>query len=217
MVLNDEGKYADAEAEDRAVLKLEEKVLGPEHPNTLTSRNNLAMVLYAEGKYANAEAEDRAVVKLREKVLGLEHPNTLLTRNNLALALDEEGKYAEAEAENRQVIKLEEKVLGPEHPDTLRTRNNLAWILATCSDAKIRNGSEAVQLAMNVCEMSHWKNSTYIAVLAAAEAEAGLFDAAVKHQQQAIDLARAAKVDVKDWESRLSLYKRHRPYRSQQQ
>jgi len=217
LVLEDEGKYVDAEAEDRAVLKLEEKVLGPEHPNTLSTRNNLAGVLGDEGKYADAEAEDRAVLKLREKVLGLEHPKTLLTRNNLASVLGKEGRYAEAEAENRQVIELEEKVLGPEHPDTLRTRNNLAWILATCSDAKIRNGSEAVQLAMNVCEMSHWKNSTYIAVLAAAEAETGLFDAAVKHQQQAIDLARAAQVDVKDWESRLSLYQRHGPYRSQQQ
>ena len=38
-------------------------------------------------------------------------------------------------------------------------------------------------------------------------------DAAVKHEQQALDLAKAGKVDVKDFESRLSLYQQHKPYR----
>jgi tetratricopeptide (TPR) repeat protein len=212
-ILLNEGKYTEAEAEDRAVLKLREKVLGPEDPDTLMSRYILALVLSGEGKYTEAEAEDRAVLKLREKVLGPEHPETLESRYILAGVLSGEGKYTEAEAEGRTVLKLREKVLGPEHPYTLETRINLAWLLATCSDANIRNGHEAVELATKACELSHWSNPFYISTLAAAEAEAGLFDAAVKHQQQAIDLARAAKVDVKDWESRLSLYQQHKPYR----
>ena len=113
----------------------------------------------SEGKYAEAEAEYRAVLKLREKVLGPEHPDTLASRNNLAGALYGEGKYAEAEAEYRAVLKLREKVLGPEHPDTLLSRNDLAWFLATCPDAKIRNGSEAMALATNVCELSRWSDA----------------------------------------------------------
>jgi tetratricopeptide (TPR) repeat protein len=125
-----------------------------------------------------------------------------------------EGKYAEAQAEYRAVLKLREKVLGPEHPDTLLSRDQWAWILATCPEAKIRNGSEAMALAANVCELSQWSDATYLETLAAAEAEAGLFDAAVKHQQQALELAKADKVDVKDLESRLSLYQQHKPYRT---
>ncbi|HEX4706601.1 MAG TPA: tetratricopeptide repeat protein, partial [Candidatus Udaeobacter sp.] len=152
IALAGEGKYAEAESEYRAVVKLEEKVHGAEHPDTLRSRNNLANALYAQGKYAEAESENRALLKLAEKVLGPEHPDTLGSRNNLANALDSEGKYAEAEAEYRAVLKLREKVLGPEHPDTLRSRDQRAWILATCPEAKIRNGSEAMALATNLCE-----------------------------------------------------------------
>ena len=55
---------------------------------------------------------------------------------------------------------------------------------------------------------------TYLDTLAAAEAEAGLFDAAVKHEQQALELAKPGKVDVKDFESHLSLYQQHKPYRT---
>jgi tetratricopeptide (TPR) repeat protein len=212
--LGEQGKHAEAEAEYRAVLKLEEKVLGPEHPDTLTSRNNLADALYAQDKYAEAEAEYREVLKLEEKVLGSEHPDTLGSRNSLAEALYAQGKYVEAEAEHRAVLKLAEKVLGSEHPNTLSSRNDLAWILATCPDAKIRNGSEAMALATNVCKLSQWSNASYLDTLAAAEAEVGLFDAAVKHQQQALDLAKAGKVDVKDLESRLSLYQQHKKYRT---
>jgi hypothetical protein len=36
LVLADQGKYAEAEAKDRVVIKLEEKMLGPEHPETIS-------------------------------------------------------------------------------------------------------------------------------------------------------------------------------------
>ena len=140
--------------------------------------------------------------------------DTLSSRINLASALYAQGKYAEAEAEYRAVLKLEEKVLGAEHPATVLSRNQWAWILATCPDAKIRNSSQAMALATNVCELSQWSNAGYLDTWAAAEAEAGLFDAAVKHEQQALELAKAGKVDVKDFESRLSLYQQHKPYRN---
>lgn len=205
-----EGKYGEAEAEYRTVLELKEKALGPEHPDTLNTRNNLANMFYHEGRYAEAEAEHRAVLKLREKVLGPEHPDTLTSRNNLANALYSEGKYAEAEAEFRTVLKLGEKVLGPEDPNTLVGRDGLASLLASCPDAKIRNGPEAVELAKKDCELSHWKNASYIDTLAAAEAEVGQFESAVQHEQQALDLAAAGNLDTKDFKYRLTLYQQHK-------
>ena len=45
--LDKEGKYIDAETEDREVLK---KMLGPEHPDSLDTRNSLALVLLHQGK-----------------------------------------------------------------------------------------------------------------------------------------------------------------------
>jgi len=123
------GNYREAEPILREVLKERERSLGPEHPDSLRTRNNLAAALNDQGKYREAETEYRAVLAVEERILGPEHADTLATRNNLANLLEDQGKYAEAETEYRAVLALEEKVLGPEHPDTLALRDNLANVL----------------------------------------------------------------------------------------
>ena len=70
------GKYEEAENMHRQALELRETVLGKEHPDTLTSMNNLATVLRREGKYKKSEQMHRQALELREKVLGKEHPDT---------------------------------------------------------------------------------------------------------------------------------------------
>ncbi|KAI1285126.1 hypothetical protein F5Y03DRAFT_193410 [Xylaria venustula] len=92
------GKYNNAELLYRQTLELREGVLGREHPSTLNSMDNLALVLRSQGKYEEAETMHRQTLKLREGVLGREHPSTLNSMNNLALVLDSQGKYEEAEA-----------------------------------------------------------------------------------------------------------------------
>jgi Tetratricopeptide repeat len=72
-------------------------VLGREHPDTLTTLNNLAIALYDQSKYAASELLYRQVLKGREKVLGREHPDTLTTLEDLADALELQGKHTEAE------------------------------------------------------------------------------------------------------------------------
>jgi len=66
-VLYNQGDYAEAEVEYRAVLKLWEEELGGKHPSTLGCRYNLGVALNAQGKYAEAEEVLRAVVRLREE------------------------------------------------------------------------------------------------------------------------------------------------------
>jgi hypothetical protein len=68
----------------RQTLARREKVLGHEHPDTLTSMNNLATVLESQGKYEEAEAIHRQTLERTEKVLGHEHPDTLTSMGNLA-------------------------------------------------------------------------------------------------------------------------------------
>ena len=103
--------------------------LGPEHPDTLASRNNLAEALREQGNHAGAEAEHRAVLDIRQRVLGAEHPDTLASRNNLASALYDQGKYAGAEAEHRAVLAIRQRVLGPEHPEVAKSAFNLSLCL----------------------------------------------------------------------------------------
>jgi hypothetical protein len=69
--------------------------------------------------------------------------------------------------------------------------NNLAWLLATCADAKIRNGKKALEYATRLCALSEWKDATGMDTLAASYAECGQFKEAIQWQKRVLDLASA--------------------------
>ena len=58
-------------------------VLGDEHPDTLSSMNNLASTLRALGDFGKARALYREALSGFEKLLGIEHPNTQTVASNL--------------------------------------------------------------------------------------------------------------------------------------
>jgi tetratricopeptide (TPR) repeat protein len=127
--LNSQGKFTEAQTLYREMLEVLQRVLGPEHPETLNTAGNLANTLNAQGKYAEAETMYHEVLLIKRRVLGPEYPDTLATAGNLANALNNQGKHAEAETLYREVLVVQRRVLGPEHPDTLRTAGNLASLL----------------------------------------------------------------------------------------
>ncbi|CUS09276.1 unnamed protein product [Tuber aestivum] len=88
----------------RRVLEGREKILGPDHPNTLTSVNNLAIVLKSQGKYDESEAMNRRALEGCEKILGPDHPDTLISIINFASVLQSQGKYKESETMNRRAL-----------------------------------------------------------------------------------------------------------------
>ena len=99
---------------------------GPDSPESLAARFQLAVSLYDQGRYADADAEHHAVLLARRRTLGPEHPDTLASwhqwgRCLLALRVD-----SVAETEYRKLTTVLEQVFGPEHPVTLNSRNNLA-------------------------------------------------------------------------------------------
>ena len=89
MLLQDQGKLAEAEQFCRRALEGKERTLGRDHPSTLTSVNNLGMLLKAQGKLAEAEQFFRRALEGNERTLGRDHPNTRLTTENLRLLLAE--------------------------------------------------------------------------------------------------------------------------------
>ncbi|WP_446040152.1 tetratricopeptide repeat protein, partial [Streptomyces sp. SID1121] len=62
-----------------------ERTLGPDHPDTLTSRNNLATALSSLGRHQQAADLHQQTLTDRERTLGPDHPHTLTSRNNLAI------------------------------------------------------------------------------------------------------------------------------------
>jgi nephrocystin-3 len=132
--LNHAGLYDTAQPLIRRALVNSERVLGPEHPSTLTSVNNLAVLLETKGDYAQAEPLYRRALEGYEGMFGPEHPDTLKSVNNLAVLLATKGDYAQAEPLYRRALESSERVLGPEHPETLPSVNNLAALLEAKGD-----------------------------------------------------------------------------------
>jgi tetratricopeptide (TPR) repeat protein len=119
-------RYAEAEPLYKRALAVREKALGPEHPDTAQSLNNLALLYYSQGRYAEAEPLCKRALAVREKALGPEHPDTARSLNNLANLYGKQGRYAEAEPLYKRALAIREKALGPEHPETAQSLNNLA-------------------------------------------------------------------------------------------
>ena len=108
---------------------------GPEHPDTLTARHELAYWTGEAGDAAGARDQFAALLPVRERVLGAEHPGTLTTRGNLASWTGEAGDAAGARDQFAALLPVRERVLGPEHPDTLATRHQLALWTGQAGDA----------------------------------------------------------------------------------
>ena len=68
------------------------RILGPEHPDTLTARANLASSYRQAGRTNDAIKIEEQVVGDRERILGPEHPNTLTARANLASSYRQAGR-----------------------------------------------------------------------------------------------------------------------------
>ena len=118
-VLNDQGKYEQAEEIHRQALRLRETVLGEEHPSTLTSMNSLALVLSHQGKYEQAEEIHRQALRLMETVLGKEHPSTLVIRNNLAYTRKWQSQVEDVKDPIRQAEGIRRDTLGSDHPHAI--------------------------------------------------------------------------------------------------
>jgi non-specific serine/threonine protein kinase/serine/threonine-protein kinase len=120
------GLYTEGEPLLREALEARRRVLGPGHPATLTSMNDLADAYRMQGRYTEAEALHRETLEMQKRVLGTDHSNTLSSMNNLGMALSYQGRYSEAEALHRGTLEMQKRVLGPDHPETLASMSNLA-------------------------------------------------------------------------------------------
>lgn len=132
--LSDNGLYPASEPLVRRGLEVSERVLGPDHPDTLQCSNNLAALLHRKGDYGDAEPLYRKVLAASERIRGPEHPDTLKSLNNLAALLHQKGDDTSAEPLYRRALEIRERVLGPDHPHTLVSLDNLAGCLESRGD-----------------------------------------------------------------------------------
>ncbi|MBX3413003.1 MAG: tetratricopeptide repeat protein [Pirellulales bacterium] len=140
----------------------------------------------------------------------------------VALAIDAESTsayYQLAEIHSRQndweAAAADYEAVLRIKPDSLDAANNLAWLLATHDDAAPQSSRRAVELAEQICTATEQKDHSYLDTLAAAYAQAGRFEDAVRTARLAVERARAARQEAmaEQINSRLRLYEAGQPFR----
>lgn len=122
-----------------------------------------------------------------------------------ARAYAKKGDYVSAMADFKQARQMD--------GDGLNWGKGLPWLLSTCPDALFRNGKEAIAEAIKDCQAAHWNSWNCVDTLAAAYAEDGDFEQAIRFEQEAL-LKRDCNVGRRaEIEKRIALYKQHLPYR----
>ena len=124
----DLGIYPEAQKHLERAMDLRRRLLGEDHPDTLSVMNDLAWLYRDEGKFPQAEPLARKVVEIRRRLLGEKHPDTLDAMNRLGLLYRFEGKLAQAEALSSQVLEIQKRMSGEEHPATLFAMNSLGYV-----------------------------------------------------------------------------------------
>jgi tetratricopeptide (TPR) repeat protein len=167
-------------------------------PDYAEAHNNLGNALLQKGQV------DEAIIHY-QKALQIK-PDNAKAHVNLGSALLQKGRVDEAMVHYQKALQIK-----PDSPDIL---NNLAWLLATCPDAHIRDGVQAVKYAGRACELTHYGMAPLVDTLAAAYAEAGRYDEAMAAAQKACALATAAGEPelLEKNQKLLALYRAHQPY-----
>ena len=176
------GNYTAACDLSRQVLKAQEQVSGPEHPDTLIVRGNLAYWAGMAGDAAGARDQFAALLPVRERVSGPEDPETLIARSNLSYWTGEAGDAAGARDQYAALLPVRERVSGVEHPETLRVRDNLARWTGEAGDAAGARDQYAALLFVRerVSGAEHPKTLTARANLAHWSRQAGDAEPGVK-------------------------------------
>ena len=189
-LLGSQGKLKDSMAHLVRATRLD--------PNHADALHNLGLALSRAGRPNEAVAPLARAARLR--------PNCRTSRA-LGDLLARSGQCAQAAGHYRTALKLT--------PNYVPALVGLASVLSAGADPKVRDGTQAVALAQKACELTRFRSPGPLDVLAAAYAESGMFDQAVRAATKAVASARAAgkAAFAREAAERLDLYRHRKPFR----
>lgn len=112
-----------------AALATRRRVLGTQHPDTLSSDGEMGNLLHSMGELKEAEGYYREALETSRRVLGDDHPDTLGAINNMGALVDAMGRPLEAEQYQREALEGHRRVLGNDHPSTLNSIASMGAVL----------------------------------------------------------------------------------------
>ena len=179
-------------------------------PENSSARYNRGMFYYRRRQYQLALRDLDAAVRLRPGYLFF-----AVTRAGMYAKL---GDYSRAMKEYNYLLTLTSPnggVAAPSGIPQIRAMilNGRAWLQATCPDGRFRNGQQAVTDAKKALALGGSFKNSYLDTLAAAYAEAGDFDSAIRYEEEAI-AHQSSDDPLRDPTGPINAYRHHHPYRA---
>ena len=181
------GRFEEALSDLDAALKVD--------PKYAEAWNNRGTIRNDRGEHDKAVTDFSEAIRLA--------PDYAVAYHNRAHALQGRGDYADAVRDYETALKLD--------PQSVIVRNDLAWLLATCPEDEFRDGKRAAEEARVVLELAGDEDWNFLDTAAAAHAEAGDFEKAVRRIERALELA--PEDEQADLKARAELYRAGKTYR----
>lgn len=208
--------FSQAQPQLERAANLRRRVLGLEHPDTLTSLDDLGVLYNYQGKYAQAESLLSQVVEARKRILGSTDASTLAAMADLALVISYEGNDARAARLLADLLAADQQVRGEEHPDTLSVLDNLATVyirLSKYAESETLLRKE-VGIDRRILGSGHPDTLNAIHNLAVVERAEGKYGEADKLFSEALDGRRRA-LGEDHWETQNTRFGLALSYRAQ--
>jgi tetratricopeptide (TPR) repeat protein len=172
-------QYKQVEPLYQRALRIQEQILGSEHPQMIVSLNRLANIYSDQGKYEEAEALYERALRIGEQSLAPEYPELGYPLNNLAHLFYAQGKYEQAEALYQRALRTWEQALGPEHQQAAHTLNGLGDVYT--EQGKYEQAEASYQHALRTWEQTFGPEHPYVAQVL--EGLANLYSRQRKYEQ----------------------------------
>lgn len=184
-----------------------EKALA-DRTKVLELRPDDTSALQARGLALCRAGHFQAAIRDYDKLISID-PNEVVHLQNRGETYNDSGEYAKALADFQQALHLADRWSRP------MVHRSLARLWATCPDAKFRDGKRAVRGAKKLLRGNGYVPPIDYDTLAAAYAESGDFEEAIKWQSKAVATAKGDDEFIRQLRERLELYRAGKPYREE--
>ena len=143
-------------------LKIRERILDKNHPDTAETLNSLALLYINQNRLADAENAQARALAIREQAFGLNNVKTASNLNNLGILCYKQGRFEEAELLLTRALSIRDQLLGPKNVDIAGSLNNLAELYQ--QQARYRDAEPLLLRAVPMLEEILGKNHPTTAI-----------------------------------------------------
>ncbi len=122
-------RFDEAEPLYEEALEIHTRVLGADHPFTVTDLHNMAWLAYYQGDYEKSEERFRQALETSRRIYGDKHPKLAEALGSNARCLQRLSRYEEAVARARESLAMTTEIFGPDNLKTADAMGTLAVIL----------------------------------------------------------------------------------------